>query len=143
MTNPTYLADAEGVTYYYVDASHLVTKDDVQAAQQIGSVAWSIAWHDTYAEELRIAAASKTVTFTVAKEQNPIYLLANNSAVKNNAMSENFSVTITVAPDGSLSGTTSGTLYFRVDGGATSGGSYTPTSSPLEATIAATGSHSE
>ena len=141
MTNPTYLADAEGVTYYYVDATHLVVRD-VALADQIGSVGWSIDWHESYADELKIAAATKTVTFTVNKAQNPVYLLADNTAIDDNAMAENFSVTITVAADGSLSGTTSGTLYFRVDGGATSGGSYTPTSSPLAATIAATGTHS-
>lgn len=124
-TAPTELADASGKTYYRVDATHAVEKT-VTLASQIGSVHWAIDYDGSPTTEQKIAAATKTATFTINKVQGRINFLTDNTAINGNAMAANFVVTATVQTDGTLvmsgsSTESNGDLYFRVDGGASSG----------------------
>lgn len=147
LSAPEELSDSNGKTYYRVDATHAAEKT-VALSKQIGQVTWTVEWHDTYAENLRIAAAGKTATFTINKVQDRVYLLADNTAIKDNAMAANFVVTATVQADGSFAVTGSstsstGTIYFRVDGGASSGTvADDGTTSVTGQQIVATASHS-
>lgn len=89
-------------------------------ANQLGSATWTVDWETSYPVEQRIAAATKSVTFTINKVQDRVHLLTDNTKIKDNALAENISIVITVQTDGSLSSSTgslTGSVVFRVDGG--------------------------
>ena len=147
-TAPSELTNAAGQTfYYYPNAETKLIEKSVSLSAQIGSVTWSIAWKNGTTAEAKAAAATQTAVFTVNKVQDRIYFLDDNTAIASNAMAENFVVTVTVGNDGTLTsdldeGALSGTLYFRVDGGAETGTIQNDAAGPLTGqTIAVTGNH--
>lgn len=119
-TAPKELTAEDGKVYYYVDATHVREKTGVETSDKIGSCAYSIGWHTTYDEEIRKLANGDSITFEIATTGR-VYLVTSASDIT--AVTGNkITVTVSVDSNGALS-PTSGTVYFRVDGGAHTNGS--------------------